>query len=253
MNNQKLITETWRRFIQEQKDRGVRASEQRTCLYVEIEPENAYFILYETGEGTPQEQLLNLSIVGSVNLESLDDSGPCISGKPGENPSWHILSIHTNEKYRAVGYGSFLYGCAFLIAEMNGAGLTSDKYSGSKPEAKTKWSSFENDAVHSQKTYTFRQTPDGSMMFDYDGTETPNDPNDDCDVPVQQGINATDFSISHKNPKIFEKSIMLYEANHGDFMDSIVSNGIMTEKEFEKFIQQADFKSFDDAYENAPD
>ena len=26
-----------------------------------------------------------------------------------------------------------------------------------------------------------------------------------------------------------------------------------TEKEFEKFIQQADFKSFDDAYGKAPD
>ena len=85
------------------------------------------------------------------------------------------------------------------------------------------------------------------------GTETPNDPNDDCDVPVQQSTNASDFSISHKNPKIFENAILQYEANHGDFMDLIVSNGIMTEKEFEKFIQQADFKSFEGAYDNAPD
>ena len=251
--NQKLIMEEWRKFLSEAKDRGVRADDKRTCLYAEIEPENAYFILYEIGDGTPQEQLLKLSIVGSVNLESLEDSGPCISGKSGENPSWHILSIHTNEKYRAVGYGSFLYGCAFLIASQNGAGLTSDKYSGSKPEAKTKWSSFEADALYREKTYTLRHTPDGSMMFDYDGTETPNDPNDDCDVPVQPSTNATDFSISHKNPEIFEKAILFYEANHGDFMDSIVSTGLMSERQFEKFIQQADFKSFEDAYESALD
>lgn len=251
---QKLIMETWRRFIHEQKYRGVRADDKRTCLYIEIEPENAYFILYEIGEGTSSSKLLDINIIGSVNLESLDDSGPCISGKPGENPSWHILSIHTNEKYRMVGYGSFLYGCAFLIAEMNGAGLTSDKYSGSKPEAVAKWSSFQSDASGAKQTYTLRQTPDGNNKFDYDGTRTPNDPNDDCDVPISgDDTNATDFSISHKNPKIFENAIMLYEANHGDFMDLIVSNGIMTEKEFQKFIQQADFKSFEISYDNAPD
>jgi hypothetical protein len=249
---QKLIMETWRRFVQEQKDRGIRVPEERTCLYVEIEPENAHFVLYNPGTGNPGDALMNLSIIGSVMLESLEDSGPCISGKPGEKPSWHILSIHTNQKYRSVGYGSFLYGCAFLIADQNGAGLTSDKYSGSKPEAKTKWSSFEADAMYNEETYTFRHTPDGSMMFDYDGTETPNDPNDDCDV-IGDGTNATHFSISHKDPEIFEDSILLYEDNNRDFIDLLVSNGIMTEKEFEKFIIQADFKSFEGAYDNAPD
>ena len=135
---------------------------------------------------------------------------------------------------------------------MNGAGLTSDKYSGSKPEAKSKWSSFESDASSYEQTYKFRQTPDGSHMFDYDGTETPNDPNDDCDV-IGDGTNATHFSISHKDPKIFEDSIVLYEANHNNFLDTIVNAGVMTEKEFSKFIIQADFKSFEGAYDNAPD
>ena len=249
---QKLIMEGWRKFLHEAKDRGVRVDNKETCLYVEIEPENAHFILYGHGTGNPSDALMNVSIIGSVMLESLEDSGPCISGKPGEKPSWHILSIHTNEKHRAVGYGSFLYGCAFLIAEMNGAGLTSDKYSGSKPEAKSKWSSFESDASSYERTYKFRQTPDGSHMFDYDGTETPNDPNDDCDV-IGDGTNATHFSISHKDPKIFEDSIVLYEANHNNFLDTIINAGVMTEKEFSKFIIQADFKSFEGAYDNAPD
>jgi hypothetical protein len=249
---QKLIMETWRRFIQEQKDRGIRVPEERTCLYTEIEPENAHFVLYNHGTGNPGDALMNLSIIGSVMLESLEDSGPCISGKSGEKPSWHILSIHTNQKYRAVGYGSFLYGCAFLMADRNGAGLTSDKYSGSKPEAKTKWSSFEADASSSEQTYTFRQTPDGNKEFDYDGSATPGDPNDDCDV-IGDGTNATHFSISHKDPKIFEDSILLYEDNHNDFFETIVNAGVMTEKEFRKFIIQADFKSFESAYESAPD
>ena len=81
----------------------------------------------------------------------------------------------------------------------------------------------------------------------------PNDPNDDCDVPVEQSTNASDFSISHKNPKIFQNAILKYEANHGDFVDLLSSNGIMTEQEFDKFIQQADFKSFETSYDNAPD
>ena len=80
--------ETWRRFIQEQKNRGVRIPEERTCLYSEIEAENAYFVLYGHGSGQPGDALMNLSVIGSVNLESLDDSGPCISGKPNENPAW---------------------------------------------------------------------------------------------------------------------------------------------------------------------
>lgn len=246
---QKLIMEGWRRFLKETKDRGIRADDKRTCLYVEIEPENAYFILYEIGDGSSANKLLDIDIIGSVTLESLEDSGPCISGKPGEKPSWHVLSIHTNEKYRRVGYGSFLYGCAFLVAEMNGAGLTSDKYSGSKPEAKAKWSSFENDASSGGQTYKFRQTPDGNSVFDYDGTATPSDPNDDCDLEPYD--NASDFSISHKNPKIFQNAILKYEANHGDFVDLLSSNGVMTEQEFEKFIQQADFKSFESSYDNA--
>ena len=112
---------------------------------------------------------------------------------------------------------------------------------------------FEADALSYEQTYTFRQTPGGSHMFDYDGKATPNDPNDDCDVPVEQSTNASDFSISHKNPKIFQNAILKYEGNHGDFVDLLSSNGIMTEQEFEKFLQQADFKSFEGAYDNAPD
>ena len=251
--NQKLLMETWRRFLKEAEDRGVRFPDDRTCLYSEIEPENAYFILYGHGTGQSGDALMNLSVIGSVNMETLEDSGPGISGKPGENPSWHILPIHTDEKYRRVGYGSFLYGCAFLMADRNGAGLTSDKYAGSKPEARAKWSSFEADASSYEQTYEFRQTPDGSHMFDYDGKATPNDPNDDCDVSVPQDQNASDFSISHKNPEIFEQAMMLYESNHYNFMETIVKSGIMSEKEFSKFLQQAEFKSFESAYDNAPD
>ena len=255
MNKQKLIMETWRRFLHEQKDRGVRADDKRTCLYAEIEPENAYIIMYEVGgRGNLRRQLMDINIIGSVSLESLEDSGPCISGKPGENPSWHILAIHTSDKYRSVGYGSFLYGCAFLIADQNGAGLTSDKYAGTKPEAVVKWASFQSDAMGSQQTYTLRQTPDGSENFDYDGTRTPNDPNDDCDVPISgDDINATDYSISHKNPQVFEKFISFYESNHLNFMEEIVNKGIMTEKEFNKSLQQMEFISFESAYDNAPD
>ena len=36
-------------------------------------------------------------------------------------------------------------------------------------------------------------------------------------------------------------------------VDLLSTNGIMTEQEFEKFLQQADFKSFEGAYDNAPD
>jgi hypothetical protein len=250
---QKLIMEAWRKFVQEQKERGVRIPEENTCLYSEIEAENALFVLYGHSGGDPADALLSVSIIGSVSLESLDESGPCISGKPSENPSWHILGIHTNKKHRAVGYGSFLYGCAFLVADNAGAGLTSDKYSGSKEDAKIKWSSFEADAKKGGGTYELRQTPDGSDKFDYDGNRTPNDPNDDCGVTPPKSKNASDSSISHKNPEIYENSIILYEENHMNFLESLTDSGIITEKDFIKFLHQADAKSFDDAYADSSD
>ena len=244
--NQKLIMENWRRFLNEQEERGIRLPDDQVCMRVEMETgENAQFTMYTPGiSESIEERILGLRIIGSVNLENMDESGPCLTGN-GKRPSWHVLSIHTNSAFRRVGYGAMLYGFAFLIASMNDAGLTSDKYSGSKSDAKEKWNSFSNNS----NTFSKVVTSAGNDTFDYEG-KTP-DPMDDCDVEDLGADNGSDHSISHKNPSIYEQSIQVYEANHLDFEEEIIESGFMSHKEFDKFLTQADFKSFEESYDEA--
>ena len=243
--NQKLIMENWRRFLREEKKRGIRLGDEVVCLKAEISPKSdAEFTLYTPGTGTEAaEKIAGLEIIGQVSISSLKNSGPCLTAD-GKNPSWHVEAIHTAEKYRNVGYGALLYGFAFYVAKNDNAGLTSDKDSGSKEDAIIKWDSF------AKNTQTFDKvtTPAGNDTFDYDST-TP-DPDDDCDVLVDDEENATDFSFDHKNPQIYEQPMATYEANHMDFLDEVITSGFMNEKEFNKFLDQAAFKSFTNEYDD---
>jgi len=237
--NQKLIMENWRRFLKEEKKRGIRLGDEVVCLRAEISPKSdAEFTLYTPGTGTETaEKIAGLEIIGQINISSLKSSGPCLTAD-GKKPSWHVEAIHTAEKYRNVGYGGLLYGFAFYVAKNDNAGLTSDKDSGSKEDAVIKWNSFEKNT----QTFDKVMTPAGNDTFDYDST-TP-DPDDDCDVLVGDEENATDFSFDHKNPQIYEQSMATYEGNHMDFLDEVIDSGFMSEREFNKFLDQAAFKSF---------
>jgi hypothetical protein len=237
--NQKLIMENWRRFLKEEKKRGIRLGDEVVCLRAEISPKSdAEFTLYTPGTGTETaEKIAGLEIIGQINISSLKSSGPCLTAA-GKKPSWHVEAIHTAEKYRNVGYGGLLYGFAFYVAKNDNAGLTSDKDSGSKEDAVIKWNSFEKNT----QTFDKVTTPAGNDTFDYDNT-TP-DPDDDCDVLVGDEENATDFSFDHKNPQIYEQSMATYEGNHMDFLDEVIDSGFMSEREFNKFLDQAAFKSF---------
>jgi hypothetical protein len=245
---QKLIMENWRRFLKEQKERGVRLPEEQVCMRVEITPgSDAVLTMYTPGQSDDVvEQFHDLTIIGEVSLSSLDSSGPCLKGK-GKQPSWQIEAIHTAQEFRNVGYGGLLYGFAFLIAKQNNAGLTSDKDAGSKDDAKEKWSSFESNPG----TFDKVETEDGNNTFDYDGDKTPEDPNDDCDVSVEPKDNATDFSLDHKNPSIYERPLMDYEANHMDFLDALLSSGKVSESEFTESLDTKAFASFQRAYDEA--
>jgi hypothetical protein len=243
--NQNLIMENWRRFLHEEKKRGIRLGDEVVCLRAVISPKSdAEFTLYTPGPGVKaSNRISRLEIIGQVNISSLKTSGPCLTAD-GKNPSWHVEAIHTAEKYRNVGYGSLLYGFAFYVAKNDNAGLTSDKDSGSKEDAVIKWDSFEKNT----QTFDKVTTPAGSNTFDYDSV-TP-DPDDDCDVLVYDEENATDFSFVHKNPQIYEQSMTMYEANHMEFLSEVLDSGFMSETEFNKFLSQAAFASFTNAYDD---
>ena len=97
--NQKLIMENWRRFLKEEKKRGIRLGDEVVCLRAEISPKSdAEFTLYTPGPGTEApEKIAGLEIIGQVNISSLQHSGPCLTAD-GKNPSWHVEAIHTAEK-----------------------------------------------------------------------------------------------------------------------------------------------------------
>jgi hypothetical protein len=242
---QDVIMEGWRRFLKEEKARGTRLDDSEVCLRVSISPgSDAEFTMYTPGKGTAAQMISDLQIIGEVTLSSLKSDGPCLKGD-GMNPSWHIEAIHTDEKFRNVGYGGLLYGFAFYVADQNNAGLTSDKNVGSKEDAVDKWKSFEKNS----QTFDKVETPAGNDTFDYD-EDTP-DPDDDCDVLVSDSDNATDYSLDHKNPQIYEQSIATYEANHMDFLDEVLNSGFMNDREFNKFLDQAAFASFKRNYDES--
>jgi len=243
--NQKLIMENWRRFLQEEKKRGIRLGDEVVCLRAEISPKSdAEFTLYTPGPGAETtEKIAGLEIIGQINISSLKSSGPCLTAD-GKKPSWHVEAIHTAEKYRNVGYGALLYGFAFYVAKNDNAGLTSDKDSGSKEDAVIKWNSFEKNT----QTFDKVTTPAGNNTFDYDST-TP-DPDDDCDVLVGDEENATDFSFDHKNPQIYEQPMATYEGNHMEFLNEVIASGFLNRKKFNDFLDQAAFESFTNEYKD---
>lgn len=251
MSKQKLIMENWRRFLTEQEKRG--ADTTGICMYSEVDEDDAILILYKPGSGTTVDQkLFGLKIVGSVGLTSLQDGGQCISGKsiPGTNvgtkPSWQIESIYTAQEFRGQKYGLLLYNMAFVVANGAGGGLTSDKDSGSTSAAGRMWDYFDKD----ETKYAKVTTAAGSDKFDYDGNETPSDPNDDC--ILQPSVNnTTDHSfalMSDQDKSLAESAMAEMEANHRTFAEEVDNHPTYTEDKLEKILQQADYQSFDIAY-----
>ena len=239
--------ENWRRFLNEQEERGERLEPKDVCLASYITPgSDATFILYRRGAGeTVEDQFDNLTIIGSIWVESLKEEGPCLSGE-GLGPAWHVKAVHTAPSHRRVGYSNELYGFAFLIAKHNNAALTSDKHAGTKPKAIKKWKSFEKNTSTYEKASTSK--PYSSTEFDYNSS-TP-DPNDDCATIIVGGDpdNGTDSAFVHKSPEIYEKIMVSYEANHQQFLSELLPTQWVTEREFTIELAEKEDDSFNNAF-----
>jgi hypothetical protein len=244
---QKLIMESWRRFLKEEDERGERLDPKDVCLASYITPgSDATFILYRRGAGEKvEDQFDNLSIIGSMWVESLKEEGPCLSGD-NRGPAWHVKAVHTAPSHRRVGYSDELYGFAFLIAKQNNAALTSDKHAGTKPKAMMKWKGFEKNTSTYEKAST--NEPYGSTEFDYDSS-TP-DPNDDCATIIvgDDPDNGTDSAFIHKNPEVYEKLMVFYEDNHQQFLSELLPTEWVTEREFTIELAEKEDDSFNNAF-----
>lgn len=123
-------------------------------------------------------------LVGFVTLDKLSTSDkPCIPN------TYQVSFSAVANEFQRKGMGTLLYNIAATIAKNKGGGITSDHKKTTSNSAGRVWKKLEKSA-----NYTKRSTPDGSDTFDYTGSETPFDDQDDCSKPAW-GEPATDHSL----------------------------------------------------------
>ena len=168
--------------------------------------------------------------IGGVFVVKTD--APCIPN------TYQVGSIHTAEDFDRKGYGTLLYDIAFLVAGSKGAGLTSDRMTGTRATARDIWADIEaNDAKYEKRKtrvvdlddpeFTDEQNsmlrrvvgaPEdvskigGNDTFDYNRKTL--DPDDDCRRERFSGTNATDHSFIMKDMSAIKAVYDKLKSNH---------------------------------------
>lgn len=227
MNKQRLIMESWRRFLKESKQ----VAPENMMLHFSDKTDNAgaaYNIVLYTHEGEPNYKPI---AIGGIDLVQTRE--PCIPN------TMYVGSIYRAPEYKGKGIGKLLYDIGFYIADTMGFGLTSDKEEGTMDAAVKNWKRMENDPE-----YEKRKTKAGNDTFDYEG-KTP-DPDDDCDEPYEATKNATDHSLRKKNTGQVASLVDRMEQNHRDHMDFIDSK--MSSSKYIDLIKSSSMNLFMDVY-----
>jgi len=94
---------------------------------------------------------------------------PCIS------PTFQIKYAALAKHMQGKGYGSLLYGLMFQYCQQLNIGLTSDHTTDTSPLAQKVWKNIEN-----TNQFVKKMTSAQNDTFDYTGSDTPEDPEDDC-------------------------------------------------------------------------
>ena len=157
----------------------------------EIEEKDTYDIkelaVYTTDDGPVEFGVLmdpNKKIVGFVGLQ--DPKKDC-------NNATQIKYVAVSKKYQGKGIGGFLYRLGGIMAEeyLGKSGITSDHTESSTKAAQNVWNRL-------SKHFDEYENQSGNSEYDYDGTATPDDTDDDCNLP-SQGAAATDYTWSIKD------------------------------------------------------
>lgn len=210
----KKILNEWRRFVLNESASLVPYTDERLekkiSLYMYQEGDENYgLILYRK-----EKYVDGFYVIGYVSIDLLSDDGDerfnCIP------QTYQVAAIYVEPELQGQGFGSLLYSLAFAVIP-DGAGLTSDKYSGTLAGAQRSWKKMEQSSG-----YDKRRTPMGNDEFDYDTKKTPNDKMDDCKTDMNLGdSNATDHSLEKKNNFLGKKLFNDYAKQHyeNDFMN----------------------------------
>ena len=210
----KKILNEWRKFLIKEAAPSIPYTDERLekkiSLYMYQEGDENYgLILYRK-----EKYVDDFYIIGYASIDLLSDDGDerfsCIP------QTYQVAAIYVEPELQGQGFGKLLYSLAYAVIP-DGAGLTSDKYSGTLPAAQGAWKNMEKSA-----DYTKRKTPMGNDQFDYDGKKTPDDKMDDCRADMElHGKNATDHSLEKNNNSIGKQLFNNYMKQHfeNDFMN----------------------------------
>lgn len=206
----KEILKEWRRFLLNEGAPSVpynnESLEKNFCVYHwNDDEEEHHIVLYRK-----EKYVDNFYVIGYVAVMQITDPGDekleCIPN------TYQVSAIYVEPELQSKGFGKLLYSLAFA-AIPDGAGLTSDKYSGTMPKAHSAWKKME-----ASPEFEKRKTDAGNDEFDYTGKETPKDPQDDCVVPFDryEKKNATNHSLGKKNNSAGRMLLDMYKSNHED-------------------------------------
>ena len=209
----KEILREWKRFLKENSQSIPYTDERlekKISLYMYQEGDENYgLILYRK-----EKYVDNFYVMGYVSIDLLSDDGDerfsCIP------QTYQVAAIYVEPELQGQGFGKILYSLAFAVIP-DGAGLTSDKYSGTLAGAQKGWKKMEKSSE-----YDRRKTPMGNDQFDYDTNRTPDDKMDDCKTDMNLGdTNATDHSLEKKNNSLGKQLFNSYVKRHfeNDFMN----------------------------------
>ena len=169
----KKILNEWRKFLIKEAAPSIPYTDERLekkiSLYMYQEGDENYgLILYRK-----EKYVDDFYIIGYASIDLLSDDGDerfsCIP------QTYQVAAIYVEPELQGQGFGKLLYSLAYAVIP-DGAGLTSDKYSGTLPGAEKVWNKMSNSSQYSK-----RKTNAGNDEFDYTTYETPDDPDDDCD------------------------------------------------------------------------
>ena len=116
------------------------------------------------------------------------------------------------------------------IVNRKEAGLTSDHTMSTQPKAAEFWQRLEGEGSIAIKRETGEET-DGKPhdTFDYEGDLTPDDPNDDCEMPVENPATNHSWELTQSVYNDTEKYYKQLKVNHFTFLTSY---------EYQRFVNQ---------------
>ena len=161
--------------------------------------------------------------------------------------TWHMSWIYVHGDFQGSGWSKILYGLAFNLVNKQGHGLTSDHWSSTSDDAKSRaW-----DKMVARGQLVPRKTPGtpptgGHSEFDYGRhgfKKTPLDPADDCKRPGTGYDPATTRSWVMKGHSYFETVYNELTENHELLMTAVVDRG-----QIEQYLSDKASDEFEIAY-----